>query len=69
MGLFEKKENEAEAFTLHSKEILNVSGLTFNAAAVLVDNETGVNYLIVTGEHGASVIPRLNPDGTVMVTK
>ena len=40
----------------------------------VVDEETGVNYIVVSGElyerpRGTSITPRLNKDGTLYVTK
>lgn len=42
--------------------------------AIIVDEKTGVNYIIASGElHGKSrgiaITPRLNKDGTLYVTK
>lgn len=41
---------------------------------VVVDEETGVNYIVVGGElyqepRGTAITPRLNKDGTLYVTK
>ena len=41
---------------------------------IVVDEETGVNYIVVGGEahshpRGAAITPRLNKDGTLYVTK
>lgn len=40
----------------------------------LVDENTGVNYIVVSGELysegiGTAITPRLNPDGTLYVSK
>lgn len=36
---------------------------------ILVDNETGVNYLCWTSGYGSGITPLLNSDGKVVVTK
>ena len=36
---------------------------------ILVDKETGVNYLCLKSGYGASITPLLNSDGKVIVTK
>lgn len=43
----------------------------FNSTDVynFVDEKTGVNYLIYSSKYRGGITPRLNPDGTVMVTK
>ena len=35
---------------------------------VIVDNQTGVNYLMVYFTYGVAVTPLLNPDGSPIVT-
>ena len=42
--------------------------------AIIVDENTGVNYIIASGElynksRGIAITPRLNKDGTLYVTK
>ena len=42
--------------------------------AIIVDEKTGVNYIIASGElhsksRGIAITPRLNGDGTLYVTK
>ena len=36
---------------------------------ILVDNETGVNYLCWSSGYGASITPLLDSEGKVIVTK
>lgn len=36
---------------------------------ILVDKETGVNYLLWKSGYGAGVTPLLDPEGKVIVTK
>ena len=38
-------------------------------AGVIVDKETGVNYLFVVRGYGAGLTPLLDKDGKVIVTK
>ena len=38
-------------------------------AVVIVDKETGVNYLFVVRGYGAGLTPLLDKDGKVIVTK
>lgn len=36
---------------------------------ILVDKETGVNYLMAADDHGSSITPLLNSEGKPVVTK
>ncbi len=36
---------------------------------ILVDKETGVNYLCWTSRNGAGITPLLDSEGTVVITK
>ena len=36
---------------------------------IVVDNETGVNYIVVGGSNGVSITPRFNADGTLYVSE
>ncbi len=38
------------------------------STSILVDRETGVNYLFVQGGYSGGLTPLLNRDGTVVVT-
>jgi hypothetical protein len=38
-------------------------------AVVIVDNETGVNYLFVKSGYGAGLTPLLDSKGTVIITR
>lgn len=49
------------------KEKIDVSFLT--DAMVIVDKETGVNYLYVCRGYGGGLTPLLNADGKPIVTK
>ena len=43
-------------------------GFTRPATYILVDRQTGVNYLYATGSYGGGVTPLLNRDGTPVIT-
>ena len=43
-------------------------GFTGPATYVLVDKQTGVNYLYASGGYGGGITPLLNRDGTPIVT-
>ena len=46
----------------------NGGGFSGPATTILVDKETGVNYLFVQNGYGGGLTPLLKPDGTVVVT-
>ena len=43
-------------------------GFSGPATCILVDKQTGVNYIYVAGGYGGGITPLLNPDGTPVVT-
>ena len=43
-------------------------GFSGPATYILVDKQTGVNYLYASGSYGGGVTPLLNRDGTPVVT-
>ena len=43
-------------------------GFSAPATYVLVDKETGVNYLYASGGYGGGITPLLNRDGTPIIT-
>ena len=43
--------------------------LLFNALYVIVDTQTGVNYLMTVGTGQNSIIPLLDSDGKVIIDK
>ena len=43
-------------------------GFSGPATYILVDKETGVNYLYAAGSYGGGVTPLLNRDGTPVIT-
>jgi hypothetical protein len=52
-------------FTIDEK---NGLGMT-TQAVVIVDNETGVNYLFVKSGYGAGLTPLLDSKGNVIITR
>ena len=44
------------------------SGFTSPATYIIVDRQTGVNYLYATSGYGGGLTPLLNRDGTPVVT-
>ena len=57
-----KKEKRFEVTYSHG------GGFSGPATYVLVDKETGVNYLYAAGSYGGGVTPLLNRDGTPIIT-
>jgi len=49
-------------------EVKDEQSLGFDAVQVIVDTETGVNYLHVMG-HGGGIIPLLDENGKLVVDK
>ena len=43
-------------------------GFSGPATYILVDRQTGVNYLYAAGSYGGGVTPLLNRDGTPVIT-
>ena len=43
-------------------------GFSGPATYILVDKETGVNYLYAAGSYGGGITPLLNRDGTPVIT-
>lgn len=60
----EKKDKRFEVTVKEGSELAD-SGLM----QVIVDKETGVNYLFVKSGYGAGLTPLLDTDGKVVVTK
>lgn len=60
----EKKDKRFEITVKEGSELAD-SGLM----QVIVDKETGVNYLFVKSGYGAGLTPLLDADGKVVVTK
>ncbi len=46
----------------------NQSGFTSPSMQILVDKQTGVNYVYAAGGYGGGITPLLNPDGTPVIT-
>ncbi len=50
------------------KSYYNGGGFSGPATYILVDKNTGVNYLYVSGGYGGGLTPLLNRDGTPIIT-
>ena len=57
-----KKEKRFEVTYCHG------GGFSAPATYVLVDKQTGVNYLYASGSYGGGITPLLNRDGTPIIT-
>ena len=57
------KEKKAKRFRLVMEE-----GLGLSAARILVDTETGVNYLNIAGDVSQGITPLLDAEGKVVIT-
>ena len=44
------------------------SGFTSPSMQILVDKQTGVNYVYAAGGYGGGITPLLSPDGTPVIT-
>lgn len=64
MGLFDKAEKKPDRFREKCTQ-----GYGLGAISVMVDTETGVNYIFgYSGmEGGFSIVPLLGPDGKVVI--
>ena len=49
-------------------EVKNTQGV-FNTGKIIVDTETGVNYLFWAEGYAGGLTPLLNKDGTVVVSR
>lgn len=49
-------------------KVLSEGGFTTLATYILVDRQTGVNYLYASSGYGGGLTPLLNRDGTPIVT-
>ncbi len=59
-----KKDKKAKRFKVVSEETLGFN----TATTILLDQETGVNYLVVLGAAGQGVTPLLDAEGKVVIT-
>ena len=66
MGFFDKAEKKPDRFVEKCSQ-----GYALGAINVMVDTETGVNYIFsyMTMDGGFTVTPLLGPDGKVVVDK
>ena len=59
-----KKENRFEVIYKDGSQLTDEG-----TRQILVDRETGVNYLAWKAGYGAGITPLLDPDGKVVITK
>ncbi|MDO4864062.1 MAG: DUF6440 family protein [Ruminococcus sp.] len=65
--MFEKKDKKRDRFVVtHEQRIEKTFGL--GALQILVDTETGVNYINTVGEGYAGITPLLDSNGNVVVS-
>ena len=65
--MFEKKEKKRPRFIVtHEQKLEKTLGM--GALQILVDTDTGVNYINTVGEGYSGITPLLNPDGSIVVT-
>jgi hypothetical protein len=50
------------------KRFIKTYSQEMGGAVILVDKQTGVNYLYVSGGYGGGLTPLLNRDGTPVIT-
>jgi hypothetical protein len=65
--MFEKKEKKRGRFIVTHEQRLEKT-LGMGALQILVDTETGVNYINTVGEGYSGLTPLLNPDGSIVVS-
>lgn len=58
-----KKESKKERFIVKEEQFLGMAGLL----SVVVDSETGVNYIIAGNGDSVHITPLLDKDGKVMI--
>ncbi len=58
-----KKESKKERFIVKEEQFLGMAGLL----SVVVDSETGVNYIITGNGDSVHITPLLDKDGKVMI--
>jgi len=62
MGLFSKEEKKPDRFFEKSSQ-----GYGLGFISVMVDRETGVNYIFAGTYEDVSITPLLGPDGKIVV--
>lgn len=65
--MFEKKEKKRPRFIVTHEQRLEKT-LSMGALQILVDTETGVNYINTVGEGYSGLTPLLDPNGNVVVS-
>ena len=64
-GGMEQKMKKEKRFMLAQDEILDTGAI----ASIIIDSETGVNYLLVSTTYGTSITPLLGDGGQAIITK
>ena len=64
MGLFSKEEKAPDRFRVKSEQYLTGMGMYYTA--VVVDTQTGVNYILLGGD-SPTLTPLIGADGKVVV--
>ncbi len=59
-----KKDKKAKRFKVVSEEAFGFSGVT----TILLGQETGVNYLVISGTAGEGITPLLDAESKVVIT-
>lgn len=58
-----KKESKKERFVVKEEQLLGICGFL----SVIVDSETGVNYIVTGNGDSTHITPLLDKDGKVMI--
>ncbi len=66
MGLFDKKEKAPDRFIKKNDQNLSF-GISYADISVIVDTETGMNYMVVCSGEGVHFSPVLGADGKPVV--
>jgi hypothetical protein len=66
----EQKMKKEKRFRLAQDEMLDTGAIaSIIVASIIVDSETGVNYLLVSTTYGTSITPLLGDGGQAIITK
>ena len=64
MGFFDKEEKKPDRFRVKSEQYLTGMGMYYTA--VVVDTQTGVNYILLGGD-SPTITPLIGADGKIIV--
>lgn len=64
MGFFDKEEKKPDRFRVKSEQYLTGMGMYYTA--VVVDAQTGVNYILLGGD-SPTITPLIGADGKIIV--